>query len=158
MLKAQNSYKCLWQVFSFLAAIILFFLTLICWSKYFLFSIHRNSFHSIKTYMSCLMTKPTKRSVRPAKTQISLGIRPVWSESSLCAQWEAEDPSFLHEDRLGGCPGWSESSLGAHAILMVLSWAGSHVYEVIFCDLNTPPFTDRNYTYLFLSLQSVTKY
>ena len=28
--------------------------------------------------------------------------------------------------RLGGCPGWSESSLGAHAILLVLSWGGSH--------------------------------
>ena len=31
------------------------------------------------------MTKPTKWFVRPAKTQISLGIRPVWSESSLSA-------------------------------------------------------------------------
>ena len=33
------------------------------------------------------MTKPTKlhHTVRPAKTQISLGIRPVWSESSLSA-------------------------------------------------------------------------
>ena len=31
------------------------------------------------------MTKPTKWSVRQAKTQISLGIRPVWSESSLSA-------------------------------------------------------------------------
>ena len=29
------------------------------------------------------MTKPTKWHVRPAKTQISLSIRPVWSESSL---------------------------------------------------------------------------
>ena len=29
--------------------------------------------------------------------------------------------------RLGGCPGWSESSLGAHAILLVLSW-GSSLY------------------------------
>ena len=29
--------------------------------------------------------------------------------------------------RLGGCPGWSESSLGAHAILLVLSWGGSYV-------------------------------
>ena len=29
------------------------------------------------------MTKPTKWSVRPAKTQISLGISPVWSELSL---------------------------------------------------------------------------
>ena len=34
--------------------------------------------------------------VRPAKTQISLGIRPVWSESSLCDQLVAKDPSFLH--------------------------------------------------------------
>ena len=29
--------------------------------------------------------KTDKVIVRPAKTQISLGIRPVWSESSLCA-------------------------------------------------------------------------
>ena len=28
--------------------------------------------------------------------------------------------------RLGGCPGWSESSLGAHAILLVLSRGGSN--------------------------------
>ena len=31
------------------------------------------------------MTKPTKWPLRPAKTQINLCIRPVWSESSLCA-------------------------------------------------------------------------
>ena len=42
--------------------------------------------------------KPTKRHVRPAKTQISLGICPVWSESLLCAQWVVQDPSFLHAD------------------------------------------------------------
>ena len=36
--------------------------------------------------------------MRLAKTQISLGIRPVWSESLLCAQWVAKDPSFLHAD------------------------------------------------------------
>ena len=42
------------------------------------------------------MTKPTKWHVRPAKTQISLGIRPVWSESSPCAQWVAEHPMVLH--------------------------------------------------------------
>ena len=39
-----------------------------------------------------------KMSVRPAKTQISLGIHPVWSESSLCTQWVAKDPMFLHAD------------------------------------------------------------
>ena len=47
------------------------------------------------------MTKPTKWHVRPAKTQISLGIHPVWSASSQCAQWVAEDPVFLHADSEG---------------------------------------------------------
>ena len=36
--------------------------------------------------LSRLMTKSTKWHVRPMKTQISLGIRPVWSESSLSAR------------------------------------------------------------------------
>ena len=51
-------------------------------------------------HMSRLMTKPTKWHVHPAKTQISLGICSVWSESSLCAQWVAKDPSFLHPPSL----------------------------------------------------------
>ena len=42
--------------------------------------------------------KTNKITVRPAKTRISLGIHPVWSESSLCAQWVAKDRSFLHAD------------------------------------------------------------
>ena len=42
--------------------------------------------------------KTNKMTVRPAKTQISLDIHPVWSESSLCAQWVAKDTSFLHAD------------------------------------------------------------
>ena len=46
------------------------------------------------------MTKPTKWHVRPAKTQISLGIRRT---------------------------GWSESLLGTHAILLVLSRGGSNI-------------------------------
>ena len=37
--------------------------------------------------------------VRPAKAHISLGIRPVWSDSWLCAQWVAKDPSFLRADQ-----------------------------------------------------------
>ena len=35
--------------------------------------------------------------------------------------------------RLGGCPGWSESSLGAHVILLVLSRGGSLMMK--FCSL-----------------------
>ena len=49
-------------------------------------------------HMSHLMTKLAKWSVRPAKTQISLGIHPVWSESLLCAQWVAKDQRCHHAD------------------------------------------------------------
>ena len=85
--------------------------------------------------MSHLLTKPTKWHVHPAKTQISLGIHPVWSESLLCTQWVAKDSSFLHADSedwsdWADASSWSESSLGAHAILLVLSWGG----KIIICD------------------------
>ena len=42
------------------------------------------------------MTKPTAWPVRPMKTQTSLGICPVWSESSLCTEWVAKDLMFFH--------------------------------------------------------------
>ena len=48
----------------------------------------------------------TKMTVRSAKTQISLFIRPVLSESSLCAKWVAKDPSFLHADSEDSDHGW----------------------------------------------------
>ena len=47
-------------------------------------AIYRPNMHS-NAWLSRPTTKPTKWHVRPAKTQISLGIRPVWSESSLSA-------------------------------------------------------------------------
>ena len=83
--------------------------------------------------VSHLMTKPTKWPLRPAKTQISLGIRLVWSKSSQCAQWVAEDPMFFMRTaktliRLGGCPGWFVSSLSAMVILLVLSCGGSCIH------------------------------
>ena len=53
---------------------------------------------STKTIFESRHDKTNKISVRPAKTQISLGIRAVWSESSLCVQLTAKDPSFLHVD------------------------------------------------------------
>ena len=56
-----------------------------------------SSLWSLTIYkVSQRMTKATKWHVCPAKTQISLGILPVWSESSLCTQWLAKNPSFLH--------------------------------------------------------------
>ena len=80
--------------------------------------------------------KTNKMSVRPAKTQISLSIRPVWSESSLNAQCVAKDPSILRAD--------SEDSVqtgrmlrliwvfaGRTAILLVLPCRGSYVFTYV---------------------------
>ena len=53
----------------------------------------------------------------PSEESDQSGIRPVWSESSLCAQWVAKDPSYLHahiED-------WSDWA-DAQAVLS-LRWA-----------------------------------
>ena len=72
-------------------------------------------------------------SVRPAKTQISLGIRPVWSESSLCAQWVAKDPRFLHadsedSDQTGQMPRLICVFAGRTHTLLVLSCRGSLLF------------------------------
>ena len=62
-----------------------------------------------QVHLNSLMTKPTKWPVRPAKTQIRLGIRPVWSESLLftwrkpgswATQWAYSEDS----DRTGRMP------------------------------------------------------
>ena len=50
-----------------------------------------------QTKLSHCMTKPTKWHVPPAKTD-QPGHRPVISESLLCAQWVAKDPTYLHVD------------------------------------------------------------
>ena len=55
------------------------------------------------------MTKPTKWHVRPAETQISLGIRPVRSESSLCTQWVAKDPMIPHADSEVSLSDWADA-------------------------------------------------
>ena len=69
--------------------------------------------------------------MQPAKTQISLGIRPVWSESLLCTRWVAKDPSFLHadnkdSDQTGWMPRLIWVFAGHTVILLVLSWGGSN--------------------------------
>ena len=76
-------------------------------------------------------------SVRPATTQISLGIRLVWSESSQWAQWLAEDPRFLHadsedSDQTGRMPRMIWVFAGRTAILLVLSCRGSIMVVYIF--------------------------
>ena len=76
--------------------------------------------------------KTNKVSVRPAKTQISLGIRPVWSESSLSA-WRKLGSLATHwahsED--SDHTGWMTRLIcvfaGRTLILLVLSYRGSNV-------------------------------
>ena len=80
--------------------------------------------------MSRLMTKPTKWLVRSAKTQISLNINPVWSETSLSA-WRKLWSLATHWAQSKDWSDWADaqvnlSSLGVHAILSILSWGGSN--------------------------------
>ena len=80
--------------------------------------------------------KSNKMSLRPTKTQISMGIRPVWSESSLCAQWVAKDPRCFHavsedSDQTGRMPRHPPSLIwvfaGRTATLLFLSCRGSYL-------------------------------
>ena len=76
--------------------------------------------------MSRLITKPTKWHVRTAKTQISLGIHPDWSESLLCAQSVAKDPRILHVDSKDSGPSQIWVFARRKFILLILSWGGSN--------------------------------
>ena len=72
------------------------------------------------------MRKRTYWHMRQAKTQISLRIRAVWSQSSLSARsnlhpWLSIMRPMKILIRLRECAGWSESSLGAH-VLKVHFW------------------------------------
>ena len=92
-------------------------------------------------------TKPTKW-VCTQQRQISLGIRPVWSQSLLCAQWVAKNPSFLHadsedSDQTGQMPSLIWVFTGRTAILLVLSYCGSFFRGII------PKYKNRDHTCLF---------
>ena len=81
-----------------------------------------------ETLFSHIMTKPTKWHVRPAKTQISLGICPVWSESSLCV-WRKLGSLATHCAQAK--TGWMIRLIwvfaGRTVILLALSWSSSLV-------------------------------
>ena len=76
------------------------------------------------------MTKQTKWHVHPAKTQISLSVRPVWSESSLSAcrnlvSWASHWAQSEDSDQTGWMPRLIWVFAGRTVILLVLSWGGS---------------------------------
>ena len=75
--------------------------------------------------------KTNKVTVQPAKTQISLGIRPVWSESSMSA-WRKLGSLATHlaqieySDQTGRMPRLIWVFAGRTATLLGLSYRGSH--------------------------------
>ena len=79
--------------------------------------------------MSQLMINPTKWHVRPAKTQISLGICPVWSESSPSA-WRKLGSLATHwaqskdSDQTGRMPRliWVFAGRTCHFVGFVVRW------------------------------------
>ena len=85
-------------------------------------------------HVSRSMTKPTKWHKCPAKTQISLGIRrltrvfAVRMKEACVLSYQLSAQRRLI--RLGECPGWSESSLDAQVIWLVLSCCGSCIYDM----------------------------
>ena len=92
--------------------------------------------------MSRLMTKPTNWHLCPAKTQISLSICPVWSESSLSA-WRKVGPLAIHwmhskdSDQTGRMPRLIWVFSGCTVILLVLSWGSSYNQSLsVMCKLD----------------------
>ena len=77
-----------------------------------------------KSDISHIMAKPTKLSVCPAKTQISLGICPVWSVFTVRSMdsWGPYVSSCRQRRliRLEGCPGWSEFTRTCHFVGFVM--------------------------------------
>ena len=85
--------------------------------------------------MSRGMTKPTKWHEQPMKTHIGLSIRPVRSESLVCALWLAKDQRFLQvdsevSDQTGWLPRLIRVFPGAHVIWLVLLCCGSNVMDI----------------------------
>ena len=85
-------------------------------------------FHlSIESWFELPYDKTNNVAVRPAKTQISLGIHPVWSESSLSA-WRKLPSLATH---------WAHSEdsdqTGHTLTLLVFSWGGSFICLLLWC-------------------------
>ena len=100
--------------------------------------------------------KTNKLAVRPAKTQISPGIRPVWSESSLSA-WRKLGSLATHwahgedSDQTGRMPRLIWIWTGRTVTLLVLTCRGSYTCNMVRKHL-TPWYLSFVYTLLHVNL------
>ena len=99
-----------------------------------LFLVHTDAY--FQQLVKWVLTSQTNKvSVHPAKTQISLGIRPVWSESSLSA-WRNLGSLATHgahsedSDQTGRIPRLIRVFAGHTLTLLVLSWSGSNLLSI----------------------------
>ena len=115
----------------------------------------------LKINLSRLMTKLTKWPLCPGKTQISLGIRPVWLESSLSAwrklgslatHWvHSEDWSDWADAQPDPSLHWAHESF-CHFVGFVMSWlicdhsVSSGPYRVG-CEGTTPGWTNVQFAF-----------
>ena len=90
-----------------------------------------------------------KMACAPAKTQISLGIHLVWSESLLSAWRKLESLAShwvqsKHSDQTGQMPRLIWVFAALTSILLVLSWAGSNISESGKCHTHEVLFSPKN--------------
>ena len=109
-------------------------------------------------YLIHLMTKPIKWPVCPAKTQISLGIHPVWSESSLSA-WRKPGSLATHwmdseSDQTGRIPSLIWVFAEHTVILLGLPWGSSVLLSFMVLNLSTTSFSSSTF---FLNNQHYSK-
>ena len=97
--------------------------------------------HLLWIAQSCWIEPPRDKTnnvaVRPAKTQISLGIRPVWSESSLSAWRKLGLLATYERTAKTDQTGWMPKLIGVFAgrtlSLLVLSRGGSIFFACLYC-------------------------
>ena len=100
-------------------------------------------YYSSKTYIDAIWINFFNKLLR--KTQISLGIRPVWSDSLLCAQWVAKGSVPLQGDaqadlslRWAHSQGFIEKETGVtwkKLIVNIFSWFLYQMKELKKCSL-----------------------
>ena len=87
-----------------------------------------SSFHPTRPYIG-----NSNKVIWAAAGKTKWSVHPVWSESSLCAQWVAKDPGFFHADS----EGWSDwadaqadlSLCWAHRSFCWLCHAAAHFFS-----------------------------
>ena len=85
---------------------------------------------NVKNKIEPSCDKTNKVSVRPAKTQISLGIRPVWSESSL-SPWRKLGSLATHWAHSKDWSDWADAQAD-----LSLCWAHNHIVGFVTRQLN----------------------